>query len=81
MEKFPGYGLCPDLSGPGRPARSMHIPARASSGQNFHTSPFLIWKSLICRFYIEELTVMTHRIGGGDLEENCDFQRRKRVVL
>ena len=31
MEKFPGHGLCPDLSGPGRPARSMHIPDRASS--------------------------------------------------
>ena len=25
MEKFPGHGLCPDFSGPGRPARSMHI--------------------------------------------------------
>ena len=23
----------------------------------------------------------TQRIGGGDLEENCDFQRGKRVVL
>ena len=25
MDKFPGHGLCPDLSGPGRPARSMRI--------------------------------------------------------
>ena len=25
MEKIPGHGLGPDLSGPGRPARSMHI--------------------------------------------------------
>ena len=26
MEKVPGHGLCPDLSGPGRPARSRQIP-------------------------------------------------------
>ena len=25
MEKVPGHGLCPDLSGPGRPARSRQI--------------------------------------------------------
>ena len=31
MEKVPGHGLCPDLSGPGRPARSMHIPDLDSS--------------------------------------------------
>ena len=47
MEKVPGHGLCPDLSGPGRPARSMHIPDLM---QNFHFSPFPIWKSLIGRF-------------------------------
>ena len=28
MEKVPGHGLCPDLRGPGRPARSMHIQDR-----------------------------------------------------
>ena len=31
MEKVPGHGLCPDLSGPGRPSRSMHIPVLDSS--------------------------------------------------
>ena len=25
MEKVPGHGICPDLSGPGRPARSRQI--------------------------------------------------------
>ena len=55
MEKCPGHGLCPDLSGPGRPARSMHIP---DPMHNFHTSPFLIRKSLIGRFYLEEMKAM-----------------------
>ena len=51
MEKFPGHGLCPDFSGPGRPARSMHIPGPIPDPiQNFHFSPFPIWKSLIGRF-------------------------------
>ena len=30
MEKVPGHGICPDLSGPGRPARSMQIPDPAT---------------------------------------------------
>ena len=51
MEKFPGHGLCPDFSGPGRPARSMHIPVPVPVPvPNFHLSPFPIWKSLIGRF-------------------------------
>ena len=51
MEKFPGHGLCPDFSGPGRPARSMHIPVPVPGPiSNFHTSPFSIWKSFIGRF-------------------------------
>ena len=51
MEKFPGHGLCPDFSGPGRPARSMHIPGPVPVlVPNFHLSPFPIWKSLIGRF-------------------------------
>ncbi len=48
MEKVPGHGLCPDLSGPGRPARSSIIPDPIP---NFDLSPLLIWKSLIGRFY------------------------------
>ena len=32
--------------------------SRPDLGQNFHTSPLLIWKSLIGRFYWEELKAM-----------------------
>ena len=51
MEKVPGHGLCPDLSGPGRPARSSIIPDPIP---NFDLSPLLIWKSLIGRFSNEK---------------------------
>ena len=51
MEKVPGHGLCPDLSGPGRPARSRHIPDWHLLGkkyeieQNKRKNANLVWNS------------------------------------
>ena len=68
MEEVPGHGLCPDLSGPGRPARSMHIPARASSYTEF---PFLAVSYLkIAHWSILLRGNEGHR---GDLDENGCF--------
>ena len=68
MEKFPGHGLCPDLSGPGRPARSMHIPARRQ----------ILGRTLIPRHFLFEnrsLVDITERKWRpwGALDENCCF--------
>ena len=47
-KNFPAMAYARTSAGPaGRPARSMHIPVPM---QNFCTSPFPIWKSLIGRF-------------------------------
>ena len=57
-KKFPAMAYARTSAGPaGRPGAciSQLGPAR---GQNFHTSPLLIWKSLIGRFYWEGLKAM-----------------------
>ena len=75
MEKCPGHGLCPDLSGPGRPARSMHIPARASSCTEL---PYLAISSLkIAHWSILPRGTEGH---GGDLDENGCSTCRKWVL-
>ena len=68
MEKVPGHGLCPDPSGPGRPARSMHIPARASSAAE------LLYPA-ISYLEIAHWSILVRGIEGhgGDLDENGCF--------
>ena len=75
MEKFPGHGLCPDLSGPGRPARSMHIPARASSAAE------LLYPA-ISYLEIAHWSILLRGIEGHgeDLDENGCFTSRTCVL-
>ena len=68
MEKFPGHGLCPDLSGPGRPARSMHIPGRASSDAEL---PFLALSHLKIAHWL--ILLRENEGHGGALDENGCF--------
>ena len=65
MEKVPGHGLCPDLSGPGRPARSMHIPDLDSSDAKL---PYLA----ISYLEIAHWSILLRGIEGHgeDLDEN-----------
>ena len=68
MEKVPGHGLCPDLSGPGRPARSMHIPDRASFCTEF---PYLAISYLKMAHW--SILRRGNEGHGGDLDENGCF--------
>ena len=75
MEKVPGHGLCPDLSGPGRPARSMHIPDRRQ----------ILGKTSISRhflFGIAHWSILLRGIAGHgeDLDENGCFTSRTCVL-
>ena len=64
MEKVPGHGQCPDLSGPGRPAQSMQIPAPSQIPPKL---PFLATSYLeIAHWSILLKGIDGH---GGDLDE------------
>ena len=75
MEKVPGHGLCPDLSGPGRPARSMHIPDldRSAAKLCYHAISYLE----IAHWSILLRGIEGH---GEDLDENGCFTLRKCVL-
>ena len=75
MEKVPGHGLCPDLSGPGRPARSMHIPDPSQIPPKL---PFLATSYLeIAHWSILLRGIEGH---GEDLDENGCFTSRTCVL-
>ena len=75
MEKFPGHGLCPDFSGPGRPARSMHIPDLDRSGTE-------LWYLVISYLKIAHWSILLrgNEGHGEDLDENGCFTSRTCVL-
>ena len=75
MEKVPGHGLCPDLSGPGRPARSRQIPDRSQIPPKL---PSLATSYLeIAHWSILLRGIEGH---GEDLDENGCFTSRTCVL-
>ena len=72
MEKVPGHGQCPDLSGPGRPARSSIIPDPVPKLPSLATSYLEIahWSILL-------RGIEGH---GEDLDENGCFTSRTCVL-
>ena len=72
MEKVPGHGLCPDLSGPGRPARSKHYP-RSYTELPYLATPYLE----IAHWSILLRGIEGH---GEDLDENGCFTSRTCVL-
>ena len=79
MEKVPGHGLCPDLSGPGRPARSTHIPDRRQIGAR---SAAELWFLAISYLEIAHWSILLTGIEGHgeDLDENGCFTSRTCVL-
>ena len=79
MEKVPGHGLCPDFSGPGRPARSMHIRPRSGFPPRSGTE---LWFLAISNLEIAHWSILLKGIEGhGEaLDENGCFTSRTCVL-